>query len=64
MCISWEQGSDQVVSGEPLAESMFILREGLDRTNAVLAEMFPGSEGFKALHTADTDEPFFFRLKP
>lgn len=64
MHVTVKQAPHEPASAEPLAQWMFIHRDGLDKTNAVLAEMFPGSEGFKAVHKKDADDPFFFRLTP
>lgn len=56
------QNSSDRMSGEPLAEWTFILREGLEEANKALAEMIPGSGGLKALHLKNADHPYFLRL--
>lgn len=56
------QDSKDHVSKKPLAEWMFIVHEGLDKADAVLVDMIPGSGGFKALHLDQANERYFLCL--
>lgn len=52
------------VSVAPLAEWMFILQGGLEKANAVLADLIPGSHGFKALHLDHAIQRYSLHLNP